>query len=182
MTTLDLDRAQPQIRALARALGWERRQVVEALEAHASIQPCDPPPMFRSPKDFPAVTAAAAPATKARFAFLPARKFDYVRSDALMRAYRLIPCQHCGADDGTVCGAHSNWAVHGKGRGIKASDIFAASLCHADHAELDQGLRLTEAERQAMWWQAHIRTVSELLRRGLWPEGVPVPDITRRPF
>ncbi len=54
-------------------------------------------------------------------------KFPYVRSDKLMRAYGKIPCQHCGADDGTVVGAHSNWSCHGKGRGIKARDVYCAS-------------------------------------------------------
>jgi hypothetical protein len=54
-------------------------------------------------------------------------KFVYVRSPALMKAYRLICCQHCGRDDGTVCGAHSNWAVHGKGRSIKASGSSGSS-------------------------------------------------------
>jgi ferredoxin len=66
-------------------------------------------------------------------------KFTYVRSKSLMEMYRTIPCQNCGADDGTVCGAHSNLAEHGKGRGIKASDEYCASLCNRCHVWLDQG-------------------------------------------
>lgn len=106
-------------------------------------------------------------------------KFTYVRSPRLMQAYRRIPCQHCGIDDGTVCGAHSNLAEHGKGRGIKASDNRAASLCHRCHMAVDQGRCMARAERVQVWTLAHVKTVLELVRRGLWPVGVPVPDISQ---
>jgi len=104
----------------------------------------------------------------------------YVRSKALLQACRLIPCQHCGINDGTVVAAHSNWGC-GKGRGIKASDQYVAALCHSCHAEADQG-RATKAQRQQAWFSAHIRTVRELVNRGLWPKAVPVPDTTVNPF
>ena len=104
-------------------------------------------------------------------------KHEYVRSRALMKAYLLIPCQNCGNDDGTVCGAHSNFGAHGKGRGIKADDNRAASLCWTCHTRLDQGHLLSAAERFAMWWAAHVKTVRELVRRCLWPAAVPVPDL-----
>jgi hypothetical protein len=97
-------------------------------------------------------------------------KFAYTRSPALMKAYRCIPCQHCGTDDGTVCGAHSNWAEHGKGRSIKASDEFCASLCFRCHTELDQGAGLTASQRKALWTTAHEKTVDALMRVGLWPK------------
>lgn len=111
-------------------------------------------------------------------------KQDYVRSDALMAAYRLIPCQHCGkSEHGKVCGAHSNWAVHGKGGGVKASDDRAAALCDECHVPiLDQGSKLTKKQRQAMWWRAHTRTVMELVARRLWPTDVPVPEILQCPW
>lgn len=111
-------------------------------------------------------------------------KHDYVRSDKLMAAYRLIPCQHCGkSESGKVCGAHSNWGLHGKGGGVKADDSRAASLCDECHAPiLDQGSRLTKKQRQAMWWRAHVRTVMELVARRLWPADVPVPEILQCPW
>lgn len=110
-------------------------------------------------------------------------KHRYVRSTTLMAAYRLIPCMHCGRDDGTVCGAHANWSIFGKGGHIKADDNRAASLCAACHVPvLDQGSRLSRAERKAMWWAAHVKTVAELLRRRLWPSKIPVPDTTTNPF
>lgn len=103
-------------------------------------------------------------------------KREYVRSKVLMQAYRLIPCQHCGRDDGTVCGAHSNWAIHGKGRSIKADDNRCASLCHECHVFLDQGSMLSEPARQIFWWRAHICTIYELTGSGVWPDDVPIPD------
>jgi hypothetical protein len=78
-----------------------------------------------------------------------------------MKLYRTIPCQRCGADDGTVCGAHSNQSEHGKGRGIKASDEFCASLCHDCHFWLDFG-QSTRQRKQIEWQQAHEATVKLL--------------------
>ena len=97
-------------------------------------------------------------------------KTDYLRSPALMRAYRTLPCQHCGIDDGSVCGAHSNQAIHGKGRGIKAGDQYCASLCHACHLALDQGRSMSRSERTQMWDAAHAKTVAALQALGKWPQ------------
>lgn len=105
-------------------------------------------------------------------------KFTYVRSRPLLNAIKALPCQHCGAS-GPSDPAHSNQGAHGKGKGIKASDVFVAALCRADHNELDQGSRLTQDERVALWTNAWRKTVRELLKRGLWPLDVPVPDIRR---
>ena len=106
-------------------------------------------------------------------------KREYIRSRQMMEAYRLIPCQRCGRADGTVCGAHSNQGQHGKGRGIKADDNQAASLCHACHYELDQGSQLSREQRCEQWARAQAKTVRELLSRGLWPPAVPIPDVRR---
>lgn len=96
-------------------------------------------------------------------------KRQYVRSKKLMEAYREIPCQHCGRDDGTVCGAHSNSQAHGKGRGIKADDNRCASLCYVCHSAIDQGSHLSRVQREELHLQAMRKTVAELLKRGLWP-------------
>lgn len=103
-------------------------------------------------------------------------KHKYIRSTLLMREYRTLPCQHCGRDDGSVAGAHSNWGG-GRGRAIKADDNLCASLCHACHTMLDQGHTLSKQERIDLWTAAHKKTVAELVRRGLWPKNVPIPDI-----
>lgn len=101
-------------------------------------------------------------------------KHQYVRSKALLEAARQIPCQCCGADDGTIVAAHTNWG-EGKGRGIKADDNMIASLCFACHNELDQGSKLSKEERMAMWFDAHYLTVHLLCIQGLWPKDVSLP-------
>jgi hypothetical protein len=109
----------------------------------------------------------------AEFAAVP--KFPYVRSPQILEACRQLVCQHCGRDDGTVVAAHSNQGKHGKGKGIKASDVYVAALCHLCHADLDQGSAMTEAERVAMWDFAHRKTVAALLFLDLWPVGIGAP-------
>lgn len=141
---------------------------------------------FRRPPPREATQSTYTPTPRApAFSFFvplpaaPLHKREYVRSPELLLACRLIPCQHCGADDGTVCAAHSNWAAHGKGKSIKADDNRVASLCARCHVPLlDQGSELSRAERITLWWAAHVRTVRELLQRRLWPATVPVPDLT----
>lgn len=132
-------------------------------------------------------SAARAPAIhiadQRAHAVVSVEKFAYVRSKLLMKAYRKLRCHGwlCRRDDGTVCGAHSNWAIHGKGRGIKASDDRCASLCYICHSALDQGNLLSESQKQRMWWSAHVSTVTELVRLGFWPADVPTPDIEHYP-
>jgi hypothetical protein len=113
--------------------------------------------------------------------FCPQPKFEYVRSSALTFACSLLACKGCGIDDGTIVGAHSNWAIHGHGRGIKASDVFIASLCFTCHSALDQGDDDDNATKQRQWFDAHVATVVELQARGFWPDAVPVPDIENFP-
>ena len=84
------------------------------------------------------------------------------RNRKLLDVIRKSPCQACGREDGTVVAAHSNQLRDGKGRGIKASDYRIAALCFTCHAELDQGTRLSKAERIEMWEEAHRKTVGWL--------------------
>ncbi len=113
---------------------------------------------------------------KARMA-VPVPKFAYVRDERLQAMCRAMECQACGAagPDAGVTWAHSNLGIHGKGRSIKASDVFVAAMCHACHAALDQGMA-PKAEKDATWLAAWRRTVSEAVARGLWPAGIPIPD------
>lgn len=46
---------------------------------------------------------------------------------------------------------HSNQALHGKGKGIKAHDEYTVPGCRACHNELDQGKRFTRAEKFDIW-------------------------------
>jgi hypothetical protein len=86
----------------------------------------------------------------------------------------MIPCQHCGAFDGTVCGAHANWGG-AKGMAIKADDL-CASLCYTCHTRLDSGKDMTLEEKKLFWDKAHVRTLRELVMCGLWPSDVELPS------
>jgi hypothetical protein len=88
------------------------------------------------------------------------------RNKKLLEYARRLPCQHCGADDGTVVAAHSNQLRDGKGRGLKASDYRIASLCYSCHSEIDQGKKLDKSERVQMFENAHRSTIGEFFERG----------------
>jgi hypothetical protein len=90
-----------------------------------------------------------------------------VRSKRLLQLVASLPCQHCG-NEHHVQAAHSNWSEHGKGKGIKASDIYTAALCLRCHYEIDQGPNLSKEQRKEMWTNAHIKT-KELVQQ-VWPE------------
>ena len=89
------------------------------------------------------------------------------RNKKLLELIRVIPCQHCGLQDGTVVAAHSNQLKDGKGRGIKAHDYRVAALCYKCHSELDQGNRMNKEERVEMWEQAHRNTIGWLFEHDM---------------
>lgn len=103
------------------------------------------------------------------------QKHQYVRSKVLLKTVASLDCQSCDSPY-MVQAAHTNWG-HGKGRGIKADDNMVAALCLKCHYEVDQGKNLSREERQALWLGAHKRTVQTLISRGLWPDGVPLPEV-----
>lgn len=88
------------------------------------------------------------------------------RNPKLLKAVRESPCQHCGAQDGTIVAAHSNQLRDCKGRGIKAHDYRIAALCYRCHADLDQGSKMSREERIQMWEDAHRRTIGWLFESG----------------
>lgn len=57
----------------------------------------------------------------------------------------------------TVVPAHSNQSRHGKGLGIKASDIYTVPACFSCHFQIDQGKDLTREEKFAAWDAAYAR-------------------------
>jgi ribosomal protein S27AE len=84
------------------------------------------------------------------------------RNKKLLEIVRQSPCQNCGAQNGTIVAAHSNQLRDGKGRGIKSSDFRIAALCFRCHSELDQGAKMSRAERVELWEEAHRKTVGWL--------------------
>jgi len=89
------------------------------------------------------------------------------RSTKILERCRELPCQLCGAEDGTVVAAHSNQLRDGKGRGLKAHDYRIAALCFRCHTEIDQGKDLNRTMRVELWELAHRKTIGELFERGL---------------
>lgn len=71
---------------------------------------------------------------------------------------------HCGANDGTIVGAHRNM---GKGMALKVSDALVASLCYKCHHEYDNGMNLTREERREMWDKAYINTMQYMIENGI---------------
>lgn len=89
------------------------------------------------------------------------------RNEKLLKACRQLACQHCGRNDGTVVGAHSNQLRDGKGQRIKAHDYRVAALCYVCHMELDQGSKLSKAERVEMFDEAHRKTIGQFFELDL---------------
>ena len=81
------------------------------------------------------------------------------RNSKLLKLLREIPCQSCGASDGTVVAAHRN---EGKGMGLKNSDALTCSLCYHCHYELDAGNKLTKDQKRDMWNRAYVNTMQYL--------------------
>ncbi len=88
------------------------------------------------------------------------------RNQKLLEAVRELPCSNCGRQDGTVVAAHSNQLRDGKGKGIKADDYRVAALCYACHMEIDQGSKMSKAERFHLWDEAHRKTIGWLFESG----------------
>jgi hypothetical protein len=80
-----------------------------------------------------------------------------------------LPCQRpdCWGLCGPVQVSHSNQGRDGKGMGLKAYPWRVAALGAQCHHELDQGNKLSKAERREQWDEAHRATMGELFSRGL---------------
>lgn len=76
-----------------------------------------------------------------------------MRSPKRLAEIRKLPCVRCGNPNSQA--AHSNSAKHGKGRGIKSSDLFVIPLCAICHAAFDRFELGNREESEAMfdqWW------------------------------
>lgn len=94
--------------------------------------------------------------------FLRQRQPAY-RSDRWLAAVRSLEnCVLCGAYG--VQAAHRNY---GKGMGVKTSDALTAALCPACHVAVDNGRDLSREERRAMLDDAILKTIEQLVSRGL---------------
>ena len=78
-----------------------------------------------------------------------------MRDSKRLAAIRKLPCIRCGNPNSQA--AHSNSAKHGKGRGIKSSDLFVIPLCFKCHAAFDRFELGNRAESEAMFDQWLVR-------------------------
>ncbi|MCM1128978.1 MAG: DUF1364 domain-containing protein [Alistipes senegalensis] len=83
------------------------------------------------------------------------------RKPHLLQLARYAPCcMGCGkVNQGDIVAAHSNQLRDGKGKSIKAHDFRIAYLCNSCHIEIDQGSKMSKAERIERWEEAHRKTV-----------------------
>ena len=86
------------------------------------------------------------------------------RNPKLLQAVRQLPCANCGAEDGTVCAAHSKY---GKGMSIKASDASVMALCYRCHSEHDQRGKVPKQERRQTEFEMNAKTLRTLFERGM---------------
>lgn len=84
-----------------------------------------------------------------------------MRNPKRLAEIRKLPCVRCGQAPSQA--AHSNSAKHGKGRGIKASDLFVIPLCVTCHAAFDRFELGNRAESEAMFEKWLVKT--ELMMR-----------------
>ena len=71
---------------------------------------------------------------------------------------------HCGANDGTIVGAHRNM---GKGMALKVRDALVASLCYKCHHEYDNGINLNREQKRELWDKAYINTMQYMIENGI---------------
>jgi hypothetical protein len=106
--------------------------------------------------------------------FIPAQRFEY-RNPKILAHAKGQPCQNCGREDGSTVAAHSNFAEHGKAKGMNAHDLFVAELCGECHRWLDSGTgrdpsgiwQSDRGDKREMFIKAMTKTMIILLRDGV---------------
>ena len=84
------------------------------------------------------------------------------RDNDRLKAIRKMICCECGADAPSHA-AHSNFSIHGKGKGIKADDRYTIPLCVICHQNLDQNLSQQTRQEQLDWFNRKLKFIDEVL-------------------
>ena len=84
------------------------------------------------------------------------------RDNKRLDAIRALPCCQCGSSPRSQA-AHSNFGIHGKGKGIKASDEYTIPLCVVCHQNLDQNLSQQTRQQQLDWFNRKLKFIDEVL-------------------
>ncbi|WP_296137555.1 hypothetical protein [Psychrobacter sp. B29-1] len=86
------------------------------------------------------------------------------RDSKRLEKIRSLPCCQCGATPRSQA-AHSNFGIHGKGKGIKADDRYTIPLCVTCHQGLDQNLSQQTRHQQLEWFNERLVSTNETLKR-----------------
>lgn len=84
------------------------------------------------------------------------------RDNKRLEKIRSLPCCQCGASPRSQA-AHSNFGIHGKGKGIKADDRYTIPLCRECHANLDQNLSQQTRQQQLDWFLKKLKFINGVL-------------------
>lgn len=88
------------------------------------------------------------------------------RDNDRLKAIRKMICCECGRAAPSQA-AHSNFSIHGKGRGIKASDEYVIPLCHKHHHQFDTYSMGMNREQSIEWF---LRKLERTNRNLAWVE------------
>ena len=88
------------------------------------------------------------------------------RNSKRLERIRSLSCCDCGASPRSQA-AHSNFGIHGKGKGVKADDKYTIPLCHECHGKLDQYKMGMSREQSLEWFMTKWRETNRLLK---WQE------------
>ena len=92
------------------------------------------------------------------------------RNKKILKSAKGQPCTvrsvWCNGDTSTTVAAHSNQSIHGKARGLKASDCFVAYACSGCHRWLDESAA-SRAEKVEAFNAAMHRTWLMLVQNGV---------------
>lgn len=86
------------------------------------------------------------------------------RDSKRLERIRSLSCCQCGASPRSQA-AHSNFGIHGKGKGIKADDKYTIPLCVTCHQGLDQNLSQQTRQQQLDWFTEKLESTNETLKR-----------------
>lgn len=84
------------------------------------------------------------------------------RDKQRLERIRALACCNCGASPRSQA-AHSNFGIHGKGKGVKASDEYTIPLCVTCHQNFDQNLSQQTRQQQLDWFNKKLKFVNEVL-------------------
>lgn len=84
------------------------------------------------------------------------------RDNDRLEAIRKMICCSCGADAPSQA-AHSNFGIHGKGKGIKAHDRYTLPLCHDCHGRLDRYEMGMNRDESIKWFSRKLEFIDKVL-------------------